>query len=153
MCGISLIINKDFTKVDSALLSCFNNLIEHRGPDGEGFYYGNNIGIAHRRLAIIDLSTMGAQPMIFQNNLVISFNGEIFSGYNQLKWIAEVDNETSKIIIEKSVDGIKFEAIGTILGTDVLKANNSFNDYAPSIGNNFYRLAVISKSGEKEYSR
>jgi hypothetical protein len=82
-----------------------------------------------------------------------SFTGEIFNGYNELKWIAEVNSEISKIIIEKSIDGIKFEPVGTIAGNDVLKANNSFNDYAPSIGNNYYRLVVVFKSGEKEYSK
>ncbi|MFY7963738.1 MAG: T9SS type A sorting domain-containing protein [Chitinophagaceae bacterium] len=82
-----------------------------------------------------------------------SFTGEIFNSHNQIKWIAEVITETSKIIVEKSIDGVSFEAIGSIQGNDVLKVSNSFNDYNPTIGNNFYRLVIISKSGEKTYSK
>lgn len=79
MCGISLIINKDFSKVDEALLTDYNELIKHRGPDGEGFYFNDNLGIAHRRLSIIELSELGAQPMTYNDSLVISFNGEIYN--------------------------------------------------------------------------
>src|SRR5207253_5871641 len=51
----------------------------HRGPDGEGFFLEPGIGLAHRRLAVIDLAT-GAQPMRDgSGRLVISFNGEIYN--------------------------------------------------------------------------
>ena len=81
-----------------------------------------------------------------------SFTGESSNTYNLLKWTAEINTGTSKIIVEKSVDGSKFESIGIISGTDLLKKANSFNDYNPTIGNNYYRLCVVSNLGEKEYS-
>lgn len=56
----------------------------HRGPDDEGFYIKNNIGLGHRRLSIIDLST-GNQPMYNDDQrIVIVFNGEIYN-YIELK--------------------------------------------------------------------
>jgi hypothetical protein len=81
-----------------------------------------------------------------------SFTGETSNTYNLLKWTAEINAGTSKIIVEKSVDGSKFECIGVIAGTDLLKTTNIFNDYNPNIGNNYYRLCVVSNLGEKEYS-
>lgn len=81
-----------------------------------------------------------------------SFTGESSNTYNLLKWTAEINTGTSKILVEKSVDGSKFESIGVISGTDLLKKANSFNDYNPTIGNNYYRLCVVSNLGEKEYS-
>jgi asparagine synthase (glutamine-hydrolysing) len=60
------------------------NVMSHRGPDGKGFYVDKNIGLGHRRLAIIDLST-GDQPMFSKDKkLVIVFNGEIYN-YVELK--------------------------------------------------------------------
>ncbi len=54
-------------------------LMAHRGPDGEGFFMGDGVGLAHRRLAIIDLQT-GAQPMASPDNrLHVVYNGEIYN--------------------------------------------------------------------------
>jgi asparagine synthase (glutamine-hydrolysing) len=79
MCGISGIIQKNNVSVDKTQLEKMNTAIAHRGPDGEGFYYGSNFGLGHRRLAIIDLSQNGHQPMAYQEHLVITFNGEIYN--------------------------------------------------------------------------
>jgi asparagine synthase (glutamine-hydrolysing) len=56
-------------------------LIEHRGPDGHGQWStdGDNVGFAHHRLSIIDLTSHGAQPMTGPNGTAITFNGEIYN--------------------------------------------------------------------------
>ena len=70
--------------VDETLLRRMTDVLSHRGPDGEGYYIENNLGLGHKRLAIIDL-TGGAQPMISSDNkYVIVFNGEIYN-YIELK--------------------------------------------------------------------
>ena len=79
MCGITGIINKDSSPIDAMELKRMNDLIAHRGPDGEGFYDSGPVGFGHRRLAIIDLSSDGHQPMTFQNKYIITFNGEIYN--------------------------------------------------------------------------
>lgn len=54
--------------------------LRHRGPDGSGVWSDESVGLAHRRLAVIDLTEAGAQPMISANDeWVISFNGEIYN--------------------------------------------------------------------------
>ena len=58
--------------------------MERRGPDGEGLFIDGKVGLAHRRLAIIDLET-GNQPMSLANGeVVIVFNGEIYN-YKSLR--------------------------------------------------------------------
>ncbi len=79
MCGISGIVELGGGAVDRALLAHMNDLIEHRGPDGHGILIERNLGLAHRRLAILDLSDEGIQPMEWQDRLVVVFNGEIYN--------------------------------------------------------------------------
>lgn len=80
MCGIAGLLHlDDQRKVDDIRLKRMSDIIEHRGPDGEGFYINNNVGLAHRRLSIIDLST-GNQPMYNDSReIVVVFNGEIYN--------------------------------------------------------------------------
>jgi asparagine synthase (glutamine-hydrolysing) len=55
-------------------------LLAHRGPDGEGFYEGKELGLGHRRLAILDLTENGKQPMSYaEGRFWIVFNGEIYN--------------------------------------------------------------------------
>jgi len=85
VCGIAGLVHFDASrKVDQQVLAKMTSAVAHRGPDGEGYYRKGNIGLGHRRLAIIDLST-GAQPMSSSNGrLIIVFNGEIYN-YVELK--------------------------------------------------------------------
>lgn len=56
------------------------NSLKHRGEDGEGIYIDNFIGLGHRRLAIIDLTSSGHQPMLSTDNrYVIVYNGELYN--------------------------------------------------------------------------
>jgi len=62
------------------LVRRMNQVLAHRGPDGEGFFVDNEISLGHRRLAIIDLSERGKQPMFNEDKkLAIVFNGEIYN--------------------------------------------------------------------------
>ena len=84
MCGIFGYINFNFgDNTDKEILYKMCKAIEHRGPDGNGFYIKNNIGIGHNILAIIDLAT-GQQPITNEDGKVlISCNGEIYN-YKEL---------------------------------------------------------------------
>ena len=59
MCGIAGIFNLNGQPVSPVSLRRMTDAIAHRGPDGEGFYTGSFVGLGHRRLAIIDLSSAG----------------------------------------------------------------------------------------------
>lgn len=83
MCGIAGIIRLDNGKVPDIerKLTVMNRLIAHRGPDGSGIWKSSSesVGLAHRRLSIIDLTDHGAQPMTAPNGTVLTFNGEIYN--------------------------------------------------------------------------
>lgn len=80
MCGIVGFINFDGEPVSPVLLKNATDKLIHRGPDGEGQWIEGNVGIGHRRLSIIDLSSAGQQPMISKDlRYVLSYNGEIYN--------------------------------------------------------------------------
>ena len=61
-------------------LRLMNNTIAHRGPDSDGVFVKNGLGLGFRRLSIIDLSTSANQPMLSENeDVVLVFNGEIYN--------------------------------------------------------------------------
>jgi len=80
MCGIAGLINLDGAPVSPPVLQRMTDAIRHRGPDGEGHWTEGNVGFGHRRLAIIDLSAAGHQPMISADHRhVLSYNGEVYN--------------------------------------------------------------------------
>ena len=77
MCGIAGIVTKRENKKE--IIEAMSKRIEHRGPDGEGYFFDGDVALAHRRLSIIDLST-GNQPMFNEDDTVVTvFNGEIYN--------------------------------------------------------------------------
>ena len=80
MCGIAGILHLDGAAASPSILKKMTDIIAHRGPDGKGQWVEENVGIGHRRLAIIDLSAAGHQPMISTDHrYVLSYNGEIYN--------------------------------------------------------------------------
>jgi len=84
MCGITGILSfsPETWPVEETTLLTMRDTMIHRGPDGAGVWLGGNagIGLAHRRLAIIDLSEAALQPMsLTDGSLSIVFNGEIYN--------------------------------------------------------------------------
>jgi asparagine synthase (glutamine-hydrolysing) len=80
MCGIVGIFNLNGEPFALNNLKRMVETIAHRGPDGDGYFVDNQIGLAHKRLAILDISPKGAQPMTSKDgNWVITFNGCIYN--------------------------------------------------------------------------
>jgi asparagine synthase (glutamine-hydrolysing) len=98
MCGIAGKLQFDPGRtVDPALLARMHSVLAHRGPDDSGVYHAGPVGLAHRRLAIIDLSPGGHQPMATADGSVwIIYNGEI---YNFLELRAKLE-----------ADGVRFRS-------------------------------------------
>lgn len=89
MCGIAGILRLDEQAVSPVILKRMTDAIAHRGPDGEGQWIDGNVGLGHRRLAILDLSPAGHQPMQSPDgNYIMTYNGEI---YNHLTIRAELE--------------------------------------------------------------
>ena len=80
MCGICGILNLDPHRlVDEAVLRTMCATLRHRGPDDEGFFVSENVGLAMRRLSIIDLEG-GRQPIFSERgNVVVVYNGETYN--------------------------------------------------------------------------
>ena len=79
MCGIAVIVETD-RPVDSELLARMTDALTHRGPDGGDCGIYGRAGLGHRRLAIIDLSDAGRQPMSnADGSLWLTYNGEIYN--------------------------------------------------------------------------
>ena len=84
MCGIVGIVNNDDSLVDQPLILRMCEAIRHRGPDEDGFYFSEGVGLGMRRLSIIDLKG-GQQPIHNQDRTAwIVFNGEIYN-YRELR--------------------------------------------------------------------
>lgn len=84
MCGIVGTVNANSRAINRETLERMNACIRHRGPDDDGFYLNNNVGLAMRRLSIIDLAH-GKQPMHSEDKTAwIVFNGEIYN-YRELR--------------------------------------------------------------------
>jgi asparagine synthase (glutamine-hydrolysing) len=80
VCGITGILHLDGAPASPVLLRRMTDTLAHRGPDGEGFLIDGPVGLGHRRLAIIDLSPAGHQPMLTPDGrYALVYNGEIYN--------------------------------------------------------------------------
>ena len=78
MCGIAGIFHTDGGAPNRETLEFMNRVMAHRGPDGNGIFTEGPVGLAHVRLAIIDLTEAGHQPLTLEN-FTISYNGEVYN--------------------------------------------------------------------------
>jgi asparagine synthase (glutamine-hydrolysing) len=127
MCGITGIVNLDRVAVSPVVLRKMTDAIAHRGPDGEGHYIDGAGGLGHRRLAIIDLSPAGHQPMATRDGrYTISYNGEVYN-FQEIR--------------------VELEALGHQLSSRpdsevVLKAYAQWGDKALDRFNGMFALAI-----------
>lgn len=85
MCGIAGIFALGGAPASISVVTRMGEAVAHRGPDGHGHWQDGSVALAHRRLAIIDLSPTGHQPMQSEDGRhVITYNGEIYN-YRQLR--------------------------------------------------------------------
>jgi len=105
MCGIAGILNFQHKPVDLSVLKQMSDTLSHRGPDGEGIWHNEqkNIGLAHRRLAIIDLSDEARQPMHYLGRYTIVYNGEI---YNYLELKADLEKKGYQFVSHSDTEVI-----------------------------------------------
>lgn len=100
MCGITVLLKKGAMAGGADHLHAMNEAVFHRGPDDSGLKLFNNgrtvdddtnwnVGFAHRRLSILDLTKAGQQPMKYIDRLWITYNGEI---YNYIELRTELKN-------------------------------------------------------------
>ena len=91
MCGLTGILSSTASADIIDQVTKMTAQLAHRGPDDERVWSENNIGLGHRRLAILDLSASGAQPMhSVCGSYVLAYNGEI---YNHLELRRSLEKE------------------------------------------------------------
>src|SRR3954452_5387307 len=122
VCGLAGELRLDGTAAEVSTLERMTACLEHRGPDGSGFWARGPIALGHRRLSIIDLSVNGAQPMVDPHlGLTVAFNGIIYN-YKQLR--AELEaagyrffSTSDTEVVLKAYDRWGRECVARFLGT------------------------------------
>ena len=80
MCGIAGVVELDGRPTSQCVVQRMTAAIRHRGPDGEGVHVDGPVGLGNRRLAILDLSDAGAQPMLNDTGeIALTYNGEVYN--------------------------------------------------------------------------
>ncbi|MFL5482622.1 MAG: asparagine synthase (glutamine-hydrolyzing) [Gemmatimonadaceae bacterium] len=127
MCGITGVLNVNGAPVSVSILKRMTDAVLHRGPDGEGIWTSSFVGFGHRRLAILDLSPLGHQPMQSNDGAVIlTYNGEIYNFQN--------------LRLELEAKGYQFRSTGD---TEVLlNAYHAWGDECVSRLNGMFAFAI-----------
>lgn len=132
MCGIVGVFNLDRTTFPRSKLKKMAEPIAHRGPDGEGYFVDNNIALGHKRLAILDTSSKGSQPMSSKSGeWTIVFNGCIYN-FMELKQ-------------ELKAKGHEF-----ISGTDTEVIVEGLDEYGPSFFERFNGMFAVGAWSSKQ---
>jgi asparagine synthase (glutamine-hydrolysing) len=80
MCGIAGVVHLTGEPVDGTVLAAMTEAIAHRGPNGEGWWVRDSVGLGNRRLAIIDLSQNGRQPLVNETgDVAVTYNGALYN--------------------------------------------------------------------------
>jgi asparagine synthase (glutamine-hydrolysing) len=158
MCGIAGIIAQHQGVVNTDVLLQMSTAIRHRGPDGEGHWINESgtVGLAHRRLSIIDLDVAANQPMHYLDRYVIVFNGEIYN-YLEIKsdlekkgyqFRTKSDTEVLVALFDhkgksclSDLDGMFSFVIYDKVKNRIFGARDRFGEkplYISSFGNNWY---------------
>lgn len=104
MCGIAGILYQSSPPSLAGEIASMTRLLAHRGPDGDGIYIDRQIALGHRRLAVLDVSLAGRQPMSYADKRYwITFNGEI---YNFLELKRELNSLGHRFISETDTEVI-----------------------------------------------
>jgi asparagine synthase (glutamine-hydrolysing) len=111
MCGIAGAMTRDGGRVDMSLLARMAGALAHRGPDGEGTWRDDDVGLVHRRLAIIDLKT-GDQPLFADTGQALIVNGEIYNDPDLRRGLAgypfRTGSDCEPILPLYQADGLDF---------------------------------------------
>lgn len=137
MCGILGVVNlENRSPMNKKSFSCMLDLLSHRGPDDSGIFSDENVIFGHRRLSILDLSSLGKQPMTsFSKDVCIIHNGEVYN-------FREIREELKK-------RGYKFRS-----STDTEVILNAYIEYGIDCVNEFrgmFAFAIYDKSQKKVF--
>jgi asparagine synthase (glutamine-hydrolysing) len=150
MCGITGIINNKNKKpvlIDE--IKRMNDAIIHRGPDDEGYYFGEYFAFGHRRLSIIDLSPAGRQPMQYKGKngeYVITYNGELKEELKKDGDIFNTHTDTEVILASYDRWGVdclnKFNGMWAFVIYD--KSKYKFFIIIDILGKNLYIIMLMT---------
>ena len=85
MCGVISVFNLNGEPVTPVIVRDMTSQLQHRGPDSEGYSINGFLALGHRRLSVLDLSSLGHQPMSTEDGeYVLSYNGEIYN-YREIR--------------------------------------------------------------------
>src|SRR3970040_2387369 len=121
MCGISGIYNRSKEPVSIQEIKRMNEALAHRGPDGEGYYIDGHIALGHKRLAILDPTARGNQPMSSKDGTwTIVFNGCIYNFLELKQELStrghEFNTQTDTEVIAESLAAYGIQAVSRYNG-------------------------------------
>ena len=133
MCGICGIYNKGSTEISEGKIIKMRDIMYSRGPDDAGVYFGEHIGLGHRRLSIIDLTATGHQPMTNEDKTIwMVFNGEIYNFKDLRKKLEELGHVfKSRTDCEVVIHGYEewgenvFKKVNGMFGVAIWDANKN----------------------------